>query len=694
MLITLGSNVSYAGGLEQLPVAGVATLQLSGRATNMRQLQAEDLLNLRSVGDVRTSPTENRLVFVEEWQDAEHNTSCQRIRTVIDGGSPIDLTQGTSDSHPRFRPDGRALAFLRKTDSVAQVWILPLNGGEALCVTHYPGGVDSFSWSPDGQSLAVVGRVKRDGAIGKSDPTLLPLRERHTSEVKVITELLHKFDGDGYFDPYRPNLFTVALADNNRSDQLTHHPYRVSEAQYMPDGSAIVFRSRRGDDYDRGSDEGLFSIDLISHEITELVSPGAQAFLIAPDGSLVYSWEDPATIGYDQPRLYTRPRGATEALPVAATFEYPIGNEAINDVLSPAGDTLVWDKPGESLFALISQQGSVEVVHISLASDTVAKITTGHHVISSFARSTTTNELYAVITTSSQPSEVYRLLDGDKEQVTTTNASLTSEVSFIAPDYFQAQTSEGHSVDTWVYLPPKSYTEPVPGVVEIHGGPMAMYAHAFFFEFQLLASQGFAVIASNPRGSRGYGASFCSAIFERWGDRDWADIETAVDAACERHPEINQDALGVGGGSYGGYMTAWIIGHSNRYSAAVVGRPVTDWVSMVGSSDVGWDEARRAGGKHPWEDDSWYRQQSPLTYVEQVRTPVLIEAQEGDLRCPIEQAMEYYTAIRYLNRVPVRFVRYPDEFHGMSRNGKPWNRIHRLDEILNWYNRFLTTQPL
>jgi dipeptidyl aminopeptidase/acylaminoacyl peptidase len=269
----------------------------------MRQLQAEDLLNLRSVGDVRTSPIENRLVFVEEWQDAEHNTNYRRIRTVADGGSPIDLTQGTSDSHPRFRPDGRALAFLRKTDGVAQVWLLPLNGGEAVCVTHYPGGVDNFSWSADGKSLAVVARVKRDGAIEKSDPAQLSPRERHTSEVKVITELLHKFDGDGYFDPYRPNLFTVALADNNRSDQLTHHPYRVSEAQFTPDGSAIVFRSRRGEDYDRGSDEGLFSIDLISHEITELVAPGAQAFLIAPDGSLVYSWEDPTTLGYDKPRL-------------------------------------------------------------------------------------------------------------------------------------------------------------------------------------------------------------------------------------------------------------------------------------------------------------------------------------------------------------------------------------------------------
>ncbi len=659
--------------------------------THMRELQAEDLLKLHSVGDVRTSPIEDRVVFVEEWIDPEHNAYCRRIRTIVEHSAPVDLTQGTSDTHPRFRPDGAELAFLRKVDDVAQVWILPLGGGEARQVTRYPGGVDSFAWSPDGSALAVTARVTKDGALAKVDTALLSPRERHTSNVKVITELLHKYDGDGYFDPYRPCLFTISLGDNNRSDQLTEHPYRVSEAQFTPDGMGIVFRSRRGEDYDRASDEGLYLVDLTSATITELVLPGVQAFLLAPDGSLVYSWEDPSAIGYDQPRLYRRAPDETEAQPVVATFAYPIGNEAINDVLSPAGDTLVWDQPGESFFALVSEQGSVEIAHISLASDTLVKVTTGHHVISSFARSIASNDLYAVITTSNQPSEVYRLGDGNQEQLTSVNAELMSTITFVTPDYFQAPSPEGHAVDTWVYLPPKTYTERVPGIVEIHGGPMAMYAHAFFFEFQLLAAQGFAVIASNPRGSRGYGSTFCAAIFDRWGDRDWADIETAVDAACERHPSIDRESLGIGGGSYGGYMTAWIIGHSDRYRAAVVGRPVTDWVSMVGSSDVGWDEARRAGGKHPWEDDSWYREQSPLTYVHNVHTPVLIEAQEGDLRCPIEQAMEYYTALRFLNQVPVRFVRYPDEFHGMSRNGKPWNRIHRLDEIVAWYQRFLTT---
>ncbi|WP_298210964.1 S9 family peptidase [Ferrimicrobium sp.] len=659
----------------------------------MGQLQTEDLLKLRSVGDVRTSPIGDRVVFVEQWIDAEHNSNCQRIRTILENTGPVDLTQGTSDTNPRFRPDGRALAFLRKVDDAAQVWILPLGGGEARQVTDYPGGVDTFAWSPDGSSLAVTARVTKDGALEKSDPELLPLRERYTSNVKIITELLHKYDGDGYFDPYRPCLFTVDLGEGNRSEQLTQHPYRVSEAQFTPDGTAIVFRSRRGENYDRSSDEALYSVDLASRAITELVSPGVQAFLLSPDGAIVYTWEDPAAIGYDQPRLYLRLPNETVARPVVATFAYPIGNEALNDVLSPAGDTLAWDKPGESLFALVSQQGSVEIAHISLASDTLVNVTTGHHVISSFARSSTSKDLYAVITTSNQPSEVYRLLDGAQEQLTKTNETLVHDITFVTPDYFQVPTPEGHTVDAWVYLPPKSYIERVPGVVEIHGGPMAMYAHAFFFEFQLLVSQGYAVIASNPRGSRGYGSAYCAAIFDRWGDRDWADIEAVVDAACERYPRIDRESLGVGGGSYGGYMTAWIIGHSDRYRAAVVGRPVTDWVSMVGSSDVGWDEARRAGGKHPWEDDSWYREQSPLTYVQNVHTPVLIEAQEGDLRCPIEQSMEYYTALRFLDQVPVRFVRYPDEFHGMSRNGKPWNRVHRLDEIVAWYQRFLPTQP-
>lgn len=655
----------------------------------MRQLQAEDLTRLRIVGDVRTSPTEDRVVFVEQWIDTQLNANCQRVRTIVKGAAPIDLTQGTSDTHPRFRPDGKAIAFLRRDDTLAQIWILPLQGGEAYRVSHFPGGVDTFDWSPDGTHLAVVARVDKNNNLEAPDPTRLTAHERYTSHIKVITELLHKYDGDGYFDPYRPYLFTIDLADN-RCDQCTHYPYRVSEARYTPDGRSIIFRSRRGSDYDRGPEEGLHSIELEGHTITELVASGAQAFLPAPDGALVYTWQDPAEIGYDHARLYFLPNGASEASLVAPSFDYPISNEALSDVLNPPGDVITWDRSGQSVMCLVSMRGSVEIAHISLATGTVAKITSGHHVISSFSRSPVNNKLYAVITSPSKPGELFQLMDGEQTQLTDSNAALANEVAFIEPEYFQATSAEGHSVDTWVYLPPKSYTEPVPAVLEIHGGPMAMYAHAFFFEFQLLANQGFAVIAGNPRGSTGYGVAYCRAIFDRWGELDWADIEASVDAACQRFTMIDKGNLGIGGGSYGGYMTAWIVGHSHRYRAAVVGRPVIDWVSMVGSSDVGWDEARRAGGKHPWEDDTWYRQQSPLTYAGAVRTPMLIEAQDGDLRCPIEQAMEYYSALRYLDQAPVRLVRYPDEFHGMSRNGKPWNRVHRLDEILQWYRQYLS----
>lgn len=179
------------------------------------------------------------------------------------------------------------------------------------------------------------------------------------------------------------------------------------------------------------------------------------------------------------------------------------------------------------------------------------------------------------------------------------------------------------------------------------------------------------------------------AIQTEWGNKDYADIMAVLDQALASHRWIDPERVGVTGGSYGGFMTNWIVGHTDRFKAAVTGRSICDWRSMVGTGDFGPYWIKRFGDAAPWVDDSLYRQQSPITYVENVKTPILIEHQEGDLRCPVDQAMMWYSAIKFLGKAPVRLVTYPGEFHGMSRNGKPWNRIHRLTEITAWFAQYL-----
>ena len=233
-----------------------------------------------------------------------------------------------------------------------------------------------------------------------------------------------------------------------------------------------------------------------------------------------------------------------------------------------------------------------------------------------------------------------------------------------------------------------------PAILEIHGGPMMLYAQSFFFEFQCLAAKGYGVIYTNPRGSQGYGTEFCTAIQKEWGNLDYLDVMAGLETALAAESWIDPNQLGVAGGSYGGYMTNWIIGHTDRFKAAVTMRSVVDWRAMVGTGDGGWHWMKRADQKAPWQNDEWYRQQSPITYVENITTPLLIEHQEGDLRCPIEQGEILYTAVKYLNQAPVKFVRYPDEFHGMSRDGKPWHRVHRLETMTDWLDTYIPAEKV
>jgi dipeptidyl aminopeptidase/acylaminoacyl peptidase len=246
--------------------------------------------------------------------------------------------------------------------------------------------------------------------------------------------------------------------------------------------------------------------------------------------------------------------------------------------------------------------------------------------------------------------------------------------------------TDGDTVDGWAWRPAvASEGGQHPTVLEIHGGPMAMYTGTFFLEFQLLLASGIGVVITNPRGSQGYGEAFCAAISHRWGTVDYADIMAGMDAALTRFPWIDPDRLGVAGGSYGGYMTAWVIGHTDRFRAACCMRPVINGYSFFGSCDVGhhWDEGWGLG-RMPWEDPEAYLRVSPIVHAGAIRTPTLIIASEDDLRCPPEQAEQLYTALKKQG-VEAAFLRYPGESHGLSRGGKPWHRVHRLRHIVAWF---------
>ena len=215
-----------------------------------------------------------------------------------------------------------------------------------------------------------------------------------------------------------------------------------------------------------------------------------------------------------------------------------------------------------------------------------------------------------------------------------------------------------------------------------------MYGYRYFHEFQCLVQAGYAVVYTNPRGSQGYGKSYCETIIGKWGEKDYRDVMAGLDTALSTWPDLDSDNLGTAGGSYGGFMVNWIVSHSQRFKAAVTMRSVVNRLSAMGSSDTGWLRVPIYGTKPWWEEPELYWQHSPLKNVSNIYTPILIEHQEKDFRVPIDQAEQLYSALKYLGR-PVEMVLYPDESHGMSRTGKPWHRVHRLHMIIDWFDRHL-----
>lgn len=651
-----------------------------------RPVTAQDILRIRLGANVEISPDGGLIAFEEICQDPETNETRSRIEGLRPGKPPWHLTSGTRDRQPRFSPDGTKLAFLRKAKQQTQIWILPLAGGESWQLTAVSGGVSEFAWSPDGQLLAFTTPVGAEGIEVEAGAEEKDPERRFTADVKVIEELAHKLDGEGYFkDP--PCLCTIEPSPGAAPRQLTFAPYRVHDVGFAADGQAIYFLSRRGDDYDKELfDLRLYRIGLDGGEVTEVAPAGVEGFAAGPE--LAIAMSDPKEMGYDNTRLFLAAADGSGLRAAAPGFDRTLGNAAISDVPGSGFTGLAWAPDGQGVYGIYSDRGTTQL-GVFRPDGSVEALTSGRHVVYGYsvARS---GAIALLISTPTDPGNVYLLRDGALEGLTNLNEALFSEVATVEPEFFEAPSPDVGSVDTWVMKPlGLPALGKAPTVLMIHGGPMSMYAHTYFFEFQLLAAAGFGVVYTNPRGSQGYGFAFCQAIQREWGNLDLKDIYAGLDAAIEGHPFIDSERLGVGGGSYGGYMTNWIIGHTNRFKAAVSGRSVVDWQAMVGTGDGGWGWVDRAGGVPPWRDDSWYRQQSPITYVDNIVTPLLIENQEGDLRCPIEQGMILYSAVKWLRKAPVRFVRYPDEFHGMNRGGKPWHRVHRLKEIVRWYERYL-----
>lgn len=664
-----------------------------------RLITAEDLFRYRLVSDPRFAPDGERIVFVVQRTDLEKNRYFTNLWLVrADGGGCRAFTHGDQrDGSPRWSPDGRCIAFLSDRGEKSQVWRIPVDGGEAEQLTHLDeGSIGEFHWSPDGTRIAFTYRAKPDWA--RKEAREEREKQHRSTPPLVIRRLKYRSEGAGYLGEERQQIYVLDVASGALT-QITHGESDQDDLAWAPDGQSIAFVTNRSADPDRTPQ--LSEIRVVpagGGEERVIPTPegpkGALAW--SPDGShLAYYGHTDVLDAWSptEAQLWVVPVEGGAARNLSGGLDRTVGDATLGDIWAGGGWTgPVWAPGGRQIYFLVSDQGAVHVYRVSREGGAPVNLTPGFHgCIVSLSLDGIGRRLVSVVGDPLRPGDIeVGETAGDRanfRRVTDLNRELRASLKLAVPEEIRVR-HEGAEVHGWLLRPPgEDLVVPRPLILYIHGGPHTQYGWCLMHEFQYLAAKGFAVLYTNPRGSRGYGQAHTAAIRGDWGGPDYRDLMAAVEHACTL-PGIDGSRVGVTGGSYGGYMTNWLVGHTQRFKAAVTQRSVTNLHSMGGTCDFNFSSSAYFGS-NTWDDPAAFLAQSPLSYADTVQTPLLIIHSEGDLRCPIEQAEQLFAALKCQGKV-VEFVRYGREAnHGLSRGGPPDLRQDRLERIAGWMERYL-----
>jgi len=663
-----------------------------------RAISDSDLFAFRWVASPQISPDGRQSAYVLVTVNGKHDGYETSLWVVgSDGASaPRRLTAGPRDGAPRWSPDGSTLAFLRNKEGRPQLYLLPLGGGEAQQLTDLPKGASAATWSPDGKTIAFTSTTTPED-LAKKDTT-----EKPKSDVRIITLAEFRADDEGYFDPAEhSHIWTVPAGmpgdEPAKARQVTTGAFDENAPQWSRDGARIYFGSDRvPESYYYPPDNNVYSVPAAGGALDTVVDINGPAFgfALGSDGKSVAfrGWINPrAARSYNQADLFVWRDG--RATNLTADYDFDMGSDVIGDQAPPRGggaSPTIWTADGKAVIVTTTEHGRSNLVRFDAQSGAREPLTTGDHAILAY---TATPDARRLVLTMGDPTHLADLYALDAQtkrvtQLTHVNDSLFAKLQLVTPEDFWYSSFDGRKIETWImkpvgFTPGKKY----PLILNIHGGPHTAYGYIFFHEMQLMAARGYVVVYPNPRGSTTYGQEFGNIIQYKYPGDDYKDLMVAVDSVIRRG-YVDSAKLGVTGGSGGGLLTDWTVGHTHRFAAAVSQRDVADWLGFWYTADFtlfqpSWFRST------PFRDPQEFLARSPVRYADSVTTPLMFILGEEDLRAPPNQGGEaMFRALKYLHKTTVQ-VRFPGESHELSRSGKPKHRVERLQHILNWFDKYL-----
>jgi dipeptidyl aminopeptidase/acylaminoacyl peptidase len=646
-----------------------------------RNVTIDDYFQIRDVGQPELSPDGQWVAYTVRTKVLKEDKNETRIWMVsTHGGDPLPMTaEGVSSGHPRWSPDGKYLAFTSsRNGGKSQVWLLNRLGGEAIKLTDIAQGAGDFEWSPDGSRLVLVLQdPKPEDAEPSKDGDKQVAPKPKTPPPYVIDRLQFKQDTVGYLDRRRTHLYIFDVAKKS-STQITSGDFDDSQPAWSPDGKQLAFTSNRSmPDPDATRDSNIWTVaadntDKGAHltQITTNPAPDDQPTW-SPDGKwIVYVTElDPHLFYYSTQHLAIAPATGGDAKVLTLAFDRTIRRPHFS-------------VDGKSIYFTAEDDGTVNLCRIAATGGEVTRTIGGRLSVTSFSVGKE-DEIAAQVGTLDRPDEIFLQKGGELTRLTRTNDSLIGQVRLAKVEYVHFKSKDGTAIAGYLYKPVDyDPTKKVPTLLQPHGGPVGQYSASFSHLFQLFAANGYAVLLPNPRGSSGYGQKFCDAIYADWGNKDYQDDVAMVDYALEQGI-ADPDKLGVGGWSYGGISTDFIIAQTTRFKGAISGAGVALLTSFYGHDHYQKDYEIELG--YPWEQQALWDKNSPFYKVKAITTPTLFMGGEIDANVPILGGEQMYQAMKALGRT-TELVVYPGEYHGFT---VPSHIKDRLERYLAWYAHYV-----